>query len=121
MENLTILNVDGLIFPLEYFLCSDLKFFAIICGIESATSTYPCIWCTCLKSERHDMDKTWSIEDIKMVPVQLRALYPALVNPRPSDMVVYMHHCFPPFSLRPSFESFLCITDVLFDLLIVNI
>lgn len=103
VENLTTLNVDGLTFPLEYFLCSDLKFHAIICGIESATSTYPCIWCTCSKSEGHDMDKTWSIEDVKMVPVHLRALYPALVNPKPSDMVVYMHHCFPPFPLRTSF------------------
>ena len=65
VENLATLNVDGLTFPLEYFLCSDLKFLAIICGIENATSTYPCIWCTCSKSERHDMDKTWSIEDVK--------------------------------------------------------
>ena len=43
VENLTTLNVDGLTFPLEYFLCSDLKFLTIICGIKSATSTYPCI------------------------------------------------------------------------------
>ena len=41
--NLTMLNLDGSIFPIEYFLCSDLKFLAMICGIESANSTYACI------------------------------------------------------------------------------
>ena len=51
----------------------------------------------------------------------LRALYPALLDPKPIDMVVYMHHCFPPFPLRMSFLMFyifLRITDVLFDLIV---
>ena len=33
-----------------------------VCGIDSATATYSCIWCTCSKSERH-LDKQWSIVD----------------------------------------------------------
>ena len=43
-------------FSIEYFLCSDLKFVAMICGIESVNSTNACVWCTCSASQRYDMD-----------------------------------------------------------------
>ena len=39
----------------------DLKFLAMIYGIESATSTYSCIWCKCPKSKRWDMSQKWSL------------------------------------------------------------
>ena len=32
-------------------------------GIDSATSTYPCIWCKCSSSERHDPTRKWSLLD----------------------------------------------------------
>ena len=31
----------------------------MVCGLDSATSTYSCIWCKCPKDQRSDMDKTW--------------------------------------------------------------
>ena len=60
-QRLTSIEVNGMTFPVEYFLGSDLKFLVIVCGIESATCTYACVWCTCSSSERHDMAKEWSI------------------------------------------------------------
>lgn len=32
-------------------------------GVDSATSTYSCIWCKCSKEERSDFEKTWSLTD----------------------------------------------------------
>ena len=45
VQALTSIKFDSMEFPMEYFLCGDLKFSAIICGIDNATSTHPCIWC----------------------------------------------------------------------------
>jgi len=42
-----------------------MKFFAIVCGIESATATYSCIWCKCPKEKRYKMELKWSITDTK--------------------------------------------------------
>ena len=60
VQTLTSITFDGMNFPIEYFLCSDLKFLAIICGIESATCKHACIWCKCPASERHNMKAEWS-------------------------------------------------------------
>ena len=32
-------------------------------GIEAANSTYPCVWCKCPSTDRHDLKKTWSMTD----------------------------------------------------------
>ena len=48
---------NELIFQIEYFLCSDLKFLAMVCGIESATAIYSCVWCKCPSIQRYDMSK----------------------------------------------------------------
>ena len=37
----------------------------MITGIDSASSTYTCIWCKCPSLERHDSSQTWSISDTK--------------------------------------------------------
>ena len=52
VQSLTSIKCDSMDFPIEYFLWSNLKFLAIICGIDSATST----------SKRHDMDAEWSFK-----------------------------------------------------------
>lgn len=54
-----------------------------------------------------------------MVLVQLIAYCTALHNPRPSDLVVYIDHYFPPFQLPMLF--LMCYIYVLFDLLIMDI
>lgn len=48
-------------FTVTYYLGGDLKFLAIVTGIDSATSTYACIWCKVQNDERYDADKQWSI------------------------------------------------------------
>ena len=49
---------------IEYFLGGDLKFLAIVCGIEAANAKYACIWCKCSNSDRGDMSKEWSAFDV---------------------------------------------------------
>jgi hypothetical protein len=41
----------------EYFLGGDLKFLAIVCGIEAANAIFSCVWCKCSSTNRWDMDK----------------------------------------------------------------
>ena len=52
----------GTKYEIDFLLGGDWKFLVCVCGIDSATATYSCIWCTCSKSERH-LDKQWSIVD----------------------------------------------------------
>ncbi|CAB4030476.1 Hypothetical predicted protein [Paramuricea clavata] len=63
MEQTKSINVDGTTYDLEYFLGGDWKFLACVCGIGGANANYACIWCTCPKIERHNMEKSWSILD----------------------------------------------------------
>ena len=41
----------------------DWKFLTSITGIDSASSTYSCIWCKCGRDEQYDPDKEWSVTD----------------------------------------------------------
>ena len=63
VEHLSSIMIKGVTVPIEFYLGGDLKFLAIICGIQSAMATYSCVWCTCPSSERYDMTKEWSITD----------------------------------------------------------
>ena len=60
LKNVTINNTT---YEIKYFLGGDMKFLALVCGIDSATCIYPCIWCKCPKGERHNMKLKWSITD----------------------------------------------------------
>ena len=64
-KNLKSRDIDGVVYDIELYIGGDWKFLAMICGLESATSTYACIWCKCPKSERWDMSREWSITDTK--------------------------------------------------------
>lgn len=72
VERLKCVVVDNEKFEIEYFLCSDLKFLAIICGIEAANSTYACVWCKCAASERYDMEKEWSASEAEKASRSVR-------------------------------------------------
>ena len=63
MEQTKSINVDGTTYDLEYFLGGDWKFLVCVCGIGGANANYACIWCTCPKIERHNMEKSWSVLD----------------------------------------------------------
>lgn len=69
-------------YAVEFYLGADWKFLAMVCGIDSANSKYACIRCTCLKEDRHDTTKEWSITDVKkgartIEPISLASKLPA--------------------------------------------
>ena len=64
INNLKSLTVNNVLYDLEFYFAADMKFEAICIGIESASSTYSCIWCKCPAMERHNITKTWSATNI---------------------------------------------------------
>ena len=48
---------------LEYYLGGDLKFLNMVCGIDSCSSKYSCLWCKCPSEERYNAALTWSMVD----------------------------------------------------------
>ena len=63
-KELEILTLNGITYTIQFFLGGDWKFLAMVCGLESATSEYACIWCKCPKRQRCDMTVSWSITDV---------------------------------------------------------
>ena len=123
VKSLSSITVDNESFPIEYFLCSDLKFLAIVCGIESANSTYPCVWCTCPSSERHDMTQNWSFSDTCAWTVETITACSCKI--KKSERLGCKH---PPLFTIPidhvipdNLHLYLRITDVLFNLLFTDI
>lgn len=53
VEQLKSIEMNGMTFEIDYYLGGDLKFLALATGIDSASSTYACIWCKCPASECH--------------------------------------------------------------------
>lgn len=49
------IQVCGKEYTLEYFLGGDLKFLALVCGVNAANGTYSCVWCKCPAGDRWDM------------------------------------------------------------------
>ena len=47
------IEVDGERFEVDFYLGADWK--------VSPNCTHACIWCTCLKNQRHNGEKEWSI------------------------------------------------------------
>ena len=63
VETLISITACGITFDIEYYLGGDWKFLAQCTGIDSATSTYACIWCHCPATERHLSRAQWSLTD----------------------------------------------------------
>lgn len=62
-KDLEVLTIQHNVYTILFFLGGDWKFLATVCGIESASAEYSCIWCKCPKSERSNMKLEWSISD----------------------------------------------------------
>ena len=62
-RELQSVTINGDEHRVEYFLGGDLKFLAIVCGIEAANANFSCVWCKCSNTDRWDMDKEWSAFD----------------------------------------------------------
>ena len=55
--------IDGQQYNIKYYLGGDLKFLAIVCGLEAANAEYACIWCKCPKGKHDDMTMECSLTD----------------------------------------------------------
>ena len=60
---LSTIKVNGVTFEIVYYLGGDWKFLAIATGIDSASSTFACIWCKCPALDRHSSTQRWSMLD----------------------------------------------------------
>ena len=124
VETQTI-EVSSITFPIKYFLCSDLKFLAIVCGIEAANSTYACIWCTCPSSERHDMKKEWSATNTAKEARTTAGIVSCHQKPKCKQLgcvhaplfdMIPIDHVIPDI-----LHLFLRVTDILFNLIVLEI
>ena len=118
VKTLTFITIGNNKFEIEYFLCSDLKFLAIVCGIEAANSTYACVWCKCPAAERYDMEKMWSVSEAD------QGARSVILNRRSNALIVHIHHfsqLFPSHVVPDILHLYLRVTDVLFNLLILEI
>jgi len=123
VESLTSITIDGVNFPIEYFLCGDLKFLALICGIENATCTRACIWCKCPAGERSDMSREWSFRGIGARTIS--DIQACCSQPKSRKFNCAHVPLFPTIPIDHTIVDmlhlFLRITDVLFNLLILDI
>ena len=62
-KSLEVLTVKDKVYKVQFFLGGDMKFLAVVCGVEAATSEYDCVWCKCPKRQRWDTSLEWSITD----------------------------------------------------------
>ena len=61
IQALTTITISDHTFDVQYYLGGDWKFLAMCTGVDSATSTYACIWCHCPAAERHFTRCDWSL------------------------------------------------------------
>ena len=123
--NLDSVDVNGNNFEIDYFLCADLKYLAMVCGIGAANSTHTCIWCVCPSSERANMEKVWSLTDIEKGARTVDSIISCCEKPKSKQLgcinpplfkKIAVDHIIPDI-----LHLYLRITDVLFDLLISDI
>lgn len=121
-SELKSVEINGNEHHVEYFLGGDLKFLAIVCGIQAANSKYSCVWCECPDTERWDMDKSWSAFDKCKGARTLETIERCLKLPKTKRLGCKSS---PIFKFIPidhvmidSLHLFLRISDVLINLLI---
>ena len=64
-KDLEVVTIEDQVYRIKFYLGGDLKFLALVCGIESANAEHACVWCKCPKSKWADMTIQWSITDPK--------------------------------------------------------
>lgn len=125
VSDLTTIEVNGINFKVEYFHCCDLKFLALSCGIDAANSKYACIWCKCPSGERHDMSIEWSISDTKKGAHTIEDITSCTTKPKSQKYNCSHPLLFPTIAIEHVIPDvlhlFLRVTDVLFNLLVLDI
>ena len=64
VESLKTITYQDIEYQIDWYLGGDWKFLAMVCGIGSAISKYPCIWCKGRTDEKFDIEQNWSITDV---------------------------------------------------------
>lgn len=62
-KQLNSITIDDKSYDIETYLGGDLKFLAMVCGIDAANCEHACVWYKCPRLERWDMSQEWSISD----------------------------------------------------------
>ena len=63
ISTLKEITVEGKTYPIKFYLGGDLKFLALVLGINAANSKRPCIWCFSNKKHFCNYKKIFSIRD----------------------------------------------------------
>ena len=121
-EELQSIEVNGHTHNIEYFLGGDMKFLALVCGIEAANGNYSCVWCKCHSKDRWDMTMDWSAFDCSKGARTISEIESLLLKPKTRRMGCSRH---PLFKFIPidhvvidTLHLFLRIADLLINLLI---
>lgn len=122
INSLHEIEVEGIKLSVSFYLGGDWKFLAVVTGIDSASSTYACIWCKCPSFERHDMSKEWSIVDAKKGARSLKENLEIAGRPKSKRSYNVSHPPIFPIALHntviDNLHLFLRVSDTLTDLLI---
>ena len=124
MESLKSITVNDITFDIEYFLGGDWKFLAMSTGIDSATSTFACIWCKCPADLHSNTVRKWSVTDTdqgaRTIKENIR-----LATQSTAKFNVSHTPLFPSIPLSrvvvDNLHMFLRVSDVLIDLLITEL
>ena len=121
VKTLTFITIGNDKYEIEYFLCSDSKFLAIVCAVNS---TYACVWCKCPAANRYDMEM-WSVSEADQGTRSVAGITQCCTKSNkqrfncahpPLFSTISITHVVPDI-----LHMYLRVTDVLFDLLILEI
>ena len=62
-KDIEVVSIEGQVHRIQFYLAGDLKYLALVCGIENADAEHACVWCKCPKSKRANMQIQCSIID----------------------------------------------------------
>ena len=120
-------TIDDVEYGIEWFLTADMKFLAIIAGIEAANARFSCIWCKCVSEDRHDTAKKWSIKNIQEGVRTIEEIKQLSKLPKRKDIEKFGCIQQPLFSIPIDhivpdiLHLFLRVSDVLINLLILEL
>ena len=124
VAHLKAIDVNDITYKINHTMGGDWKFLAIVTGIDSAKADFACIWCKCPKSQRHIIDKVWSISDMSHGARTIDKDC-TLSKKRKKEFNVSHKPLFPSIPLThvviDNLHVFLRVSDVLIDLLILEL
>lgn len=62
-ENLKRIEVDGVMYEIEYFFTADMKFLNIVLGLDAPNCKFACYACHCSSLQRSDFSTAWPLDD----------------------------------------------------------